>query len=255
MAKRRKRIRPRVPGTFQSYQKEGLNVSSEPQRIVLYLPIELLDRIEQRALTEGMDSLQRYCEQLIINAFGDLDQRPKPKFESSPDPPVVRNALRSLDENLDLIESLSEAEEAMPSQQEEIRVASAPTSTMLFEAIPEIVDDAVATILQHAGINDPQQRGLLSRLRASDQIDPNAFFGLWNALEQLENSLRESPILDRRLGFALHRLGFEGQILVSEPVSGTVFEEHVIQFVRLIQEKVDRILSGQDIRYSLGSRW
>ena len=67
-------------------------------------------------------------------------------------------------------------------------------------------------------------------------------------LERLEHELRGNDTLDRRLAHRLHRLALESQVLLTDAWPG-VFDEAVIQAIRTVQEAVERILSGQDIRY------
>ena len=55
-------------------------------------------------------------------------------------------------------------------------------------------------------------------------------------------------MLDRRLAFALHRLAFESQILHTDAWPGA-FDAWTVDTLRAVQEAVERILSGQDIRY------
>jgi hypothetical protein len=46
----------------------------------------------------------------------------------------------------------------------------------------------------------------------------------------------------------LHRLSLESQVLLTDAWPG-VFDERMIAAIRSVQEAVERILSGQDIRY------
>ena len=46
----------------------------------------------------------------------------------------------------------------------------------------------------------------------------------------------------------LHRLALESQVLLTDAWPGA-FDERVITAIRTVQEAVERILSGQDIRY------
>ena len=54
---------------------------------------------------------------------------------------------------------------------------------------------------------------------------------------------RNSPLLH-----ALHRLALESQVLLTDAWPG-VFDDRVITAIRTVQEAVERILSGQDVRY------
>jgi hypothetical protein len=71
---------------------------------------------------------------------------------------------------------------------------------------------------------------------------------LLNALTELELEHRGAEALDRRMAHALHRLALESQVLLTDAWPG-VFEEPMIATIRAVQEAVERILSGQDIRY------
>ena len=71
---------------------------------------------------------------------------------------------------------------------------------------------------------------------------------LLRPLADLEAEHRGADVLDRRLAYALHKLAFEGQVLASEP-AGPEADEATVELLRLVQEAVDRVLSGQDIRY------
>ena len=71
---------------------------------------------------------------------------------------------------------------------------------------------------------------------------------LLHALGQLEMEHRGAEVLDRRMAHALHRLALESQVLLTDAWPG-VFDERMIAAIRSVQEAVERILSGQDIRY------
>ena len=58
--------------------------------------------------------------------------------------------------------------------------------------------------------------------------------------------------IDRRVAFALHRLAFEGQLLVSEGWPALGQDAATVSLLRAVQEAVDRVLSGEDIRYEGG---
>ena len=68
------------------------------------------------------------------------------------------------------------------------------------------------------------------------------------ALNQLEDELSGAETIDRRTAHALHRLALESQVLLTDAWPG-VFDERMITAIRTVQEAVERILSGQDIRY------
>ena len=68
------------------------------------------------------------------------------------------------------------------------------------------------------------------------------------ALDQLEIEHRGAEVLDRRMAHALHRLALESQVLLTDAWPGA-FDAPMIATIRTVQEAVERILSGQDIRY------
>ena len=68
------------------------------------------------------------------------------------------------------------------------------------------------------------------------------------ALNALEVEYREARAIDRRVAYALHRLAFEAQILHTDAWPGSLDAE-TVGLIRVVQEAVDRVLSGEDIRY------
>ena len=50
------------------------------------------------------------------------------------------------------------------------------------------------------------------------------------------------------MAHALHRLALESQVLLTDAWPGA-FDGRMIAAIRTVQEAVERILSGQDIRY------
>ena len=109
---------------------------------------------------------------------------------------------------------------------------------------------AIELVLRHAGPGARDPLALLPALRRGDMIPPQAARDLLDALRDLEHALAGQTVLERRLAFALHRLAFEGQILLTDADHwrGGV-ETEVVEFLRMVQEAVDRVISGQDIRY------
>ncbi len=55
-------------------------------------------------------------------------------------------------------------------------------------------------------------------------------------------------MLDRRIAFALHRLAYRGAGPAHRRLAGP-FDEWTVDTLRAVQEVVEQILSGQDIRY------
>jgi hypothetical protein len=72
---------------------------------------------------------------------------------------------------------------------------------------------------------------------------------LLQALRDLEVEHRSATTIDRRLAYALHRLAFEGQVQLTDAWSTEPVDEPTVDVLRIVQESVDRVLSGEDIRY------
>ena len=106
---------------------------------------------------------------------------------------------------------------------------------------------AIDVILRHAGSGEDQW-GLLPCLRRGEPVPASKSAELIYALNQLEEELKGAASIDRRMAHALHRLALESQVLLTDAWPG-VFDERVITVIRTVQEAVERILSGQDVRY------
>lgn len=110
--------------------------------------------------------------------------------------------------------------------------------------------EPIQLILHHAGIITLQpDPGLLDRLRRGEPLHHQSIHDLLSALQALERQLVDQHAIDRRLAYALHRLAFEGQILITDAWPELATNPDTIAILRAVQEQVDRILSGQDIRY------
>jgi hypothetical protein len=85
-------------------------------------------------------------------------------------------------------------------------------------------------------------------LRRGVPVPANKAAELIRALNQIEDEHRGAQLIDRRTAHALHRLALESQVLLTDAWPGA-FDETMIAKIRVVQEAVERILSGQDIRY------
>jgi hypothetical protein len=94
----------------------------------------------------------------------------------------------------------------------------------------------------------PDEWGFLPCLRRGEAVPPARVTELARTLGQLEEDLRGAELLDRRTAHALHRLALESQVLLTDAWPG-VFDDNAIAAIRTIQEAVERILSGQDVRF------
>ena len=100
---------------------------------------------------------------------------------------------------------------------------------------------------RHVGF-DGDDRAFLPCLRRGVPVPAARSAELIRALNQLEIEHRGAEVLDRRMAHALHRLALESQVLLTDAWPG-VFDARMIAAIRTVQEAVERILSGQDIRY------
>ena len=106
---------------------------------------------------------------------------------------------------------------------------------------------ALDVLWKHVGADgDPQ--GFLPCLRRGVPVPGTRSAELLHALTQLELEHRGAEVLDRRMAHGLHRLALESQVLLTDAWPGA-FDERMIATIRAVQEAVERILSGQDIRY------
>src|SRR5262249_23738418 len=100
---------------------------------------------------------------------------------------------------------------------------------------------------RHVGL-DGDELAFLPCLRRGVAVPATKSTELLHALTQLELEHRGAEVLDRRMAHALHRLALESQVLLTDAWPG-VFDARRIATIRAVQEAVERILSGQDIRY------
>ena len=110
------------------------------------------------------------------------------------------------------------------------------------------ISPAAEVILRHAGQGEDDPRAFLPSLRRGEAVVLAEVAELAQALCALEAEYRDARVLDRRVAFALHRLAFEAQVLHTDAWPG-LFDAWTVDTLRAVQEAVERILSGQDIRY------
>ena len=129
------------------------------------------------------------------------------------------------------------------------RVESAPEpGARLDGPASKDLSTSAEVVLRHAGRVDAERATFLNSLRRGETLDLAAVAELARALRDLEAEHGGAMAVDRRLAFALHRLAFEGQVLLTDSWPGA-FDTWTIDALRAVQESVDRILSGLDIRY------
>jgi hypothetical protein len=116
------------------------------------------------------------------------------------------------------------------------------------EATTGPISPAAAAILRHAGQGEDDPRAFLPSLRRGEAVVLDEVAELAQGLRALEAEYRHARVLDRRVAFALHRLAFEAQVLHTDAWPG-LFDAWTVDTLHAVQEAVERILSGQDIRY------
>jgi hypothetical protein len=115
--------------------------------------------------------------------------------------------------------------------------------------VAEVLDaSAIEVVLSHVGLGRDDPHTFLPSLRRGVPVSPQRVDELMTALRRLETDNQGATLLDRRLSYALHRLAMESQVMLTEAWPG-VFDDRMQAAIRGVQEMVERILSGQDIRY------
>jgi hypothetical protein len=134
-----------------------------------------------------------------------------------------------------------------PSAGAPAELAPAPAGTP--RTAVRVVSDrtALEVLWRHVGL-DHDDWAFLPCLRRGVPVPAAKAAELVRALNQIEREHRGAEVLDRPLAHALHRLALESQVLLTDAWPGA-FDERVIAAIRTVQEAVERILSGQDIRY------
>ena len=231
----------RLPGLYRFGDVKPPDPAEEPMLLALYLPAGLLDRAEALALRAGAESMHDFCADLLRQSIRAEELRGKAEAEEA-----RLATLESLEEMANdpeyvaAVADLANGKAALSSRaslQEDIPLLSASDSRRL-------------AVLAHAGLgrrDDP--RGLLATLRRGEPVTEPLVDGLLAALLGLEDALREAPSLDRELAYALHRLAFEAQVLLGDEATAGAYDAGTVHRVVRVQEAVDRVLSGEDIRY------
>ena len=289
MGKRRRFSRwRRLPGVYRFGDDKPADPNAEPQRLTLYVPGTALDLAEILAVRLGFRDAQEFCTEVVLRAIEaehikeqvagveakhgplggwheiaeDADylaELSRLAVARSLAPPVVVPAppqetpetLVSLPKgNLDRRDEISylEAREQAQHAKPTPRPASANRAIEQASFGPPAGGDAAEVILRHAGQAGDDPYAFLPCLRRGESVPPAEVAELAQALSELEREYRTACSMDRGLTFALHRLAFESQILSTDAWPGA-FDLWTVDMVRAVQEAVERILSGCDIRY------
>lgn len=270
----------RLPGVFRTGEQKPADPDQELERLTLYVPWSALDLADQQSNQHGYPDAQTYCTDLLLQALdaervreqvaeveakhGTLDglqeiaddpeylaelshaiapaaERGVPRI-TPPDVPVPDNA-----------DPTNEPESPTPwvvTQDSGPPAASTHPSSAAWLPSPrrDALSPSALVVLRHAGQGGDDPYSFLACLRRGEAVPPNEVAELAQALHQLEVEYRGSRAMDRRLTFALHRLAFESQILHTDAWPGA-FDAWTVDMLRAVQEAVERILSGEDIRY------
>lgn len=252
MAKRPRLRRP--PGTFWIGQRKLPDPNLEPQRLSLYLPGNLLDLAQELANRAGIETVQEYCTVLLEKAL--IEERTRHQLEEAE---ARRGAFEGLHEIASdpayLVEwTASSGTRDRPSPLTvALTAAGAPSEKPTDGPQPMArLSPAEEVILRHAGQVGDDTQTFLPALRRGEPVSSAAAYELSQALETLEVEYRAADTLPRAVAFALHRLAFESQILHTDAWPGS-FDQWTVGTIRSIQELVERVLSGQDIRYATGN--
>ena len=245
----------RLTGLYRFHERKPSDPGLEPQRLTLYLPGNLLDRAEGLALRHGHETVQQYCEGLLGEAIEAARDRERVGDVEARRGPL--EGLRGITDDPEFLAELSASTHASHPQPPPPRRISPPVVAEEWEVLPpagagagaEGLSVAAGVVLRHAGAGDDEPSAFLPTLRRGEPIDPPAARELLQALADLEVEHRGATDLDRTLAYALHRLAFEGQVLLTDAWPAAAADEATVDVLRIVQEAVDRVLSGEDIRY------
>ena len=243
MAKRPRNLWKRPNGSFRLGQGKPVVENRDEQRLTIYLPAHVLDWAEEQAMRAGDPTVQVYTTRILREAIEDARNR-----EQVAEAETRRGALEGFNAITEDPEYLAEwsASVAPLPEKAEIHVIEAPArqaGTMFQGQSP-----SVQTVLRHAGVGLDDPSGFLATLRRGEGVSEACVEDLLEAIGSLEVKYQEAKIIDRQVAFALHRLAFEGQILHTDAWPGQ-FDQETVSRIRAVQEAVDRVLSGEDIRY------
>jgi hypothetical protein len=274
----------RLPGVYRFGEKKRPDPSLEPQRLTLYLTWRQLDAAEALAAQAGGMTIQEYCTGLLEQALE--AERIKAHVANLE---AQRGVLEGLHEIADDPEYLAEWSAQVQAQARErggpVRLETPPGMALpadtvevphppeLSEVMPQArptvesepatppeepaaepeppprpLSPAAAVVLRHAAQAEGAGPSFLASLRRGEPAAVPEVAELARALHDLEKESRDATVIDRRLVYALHRLALEAQVLHTDAWPGA-FDEWTVDTIRAVQEAVDRILSGQDIRY------
>lgn len=261
MARRSRLPRRRPEGTFRLGQVRpaGPPPDLDEQRITLYLPPSVLDMAEVQAAEAGVSTVQLYCARLLREAIESAHDRIRVAGAEARQGALA--GFHAIEDDPEYLAEWSAAAGPDPAPAPlDIQVIEAPAPVVsLNDPDPSAEADAMPApppspaalvVLRHAAVGgESDPNGFLPTLRRGEPIPHGTARDLLDAIRALEAEYRDRTTLDRRVAYALHRLAYEGQVLVSDAWSGAAGDGPTVDALRLVQEAVDRVLSGEDIRY------
>ena len=274
MAKRPKFSRwRRNPGTYRFGEQAPPDPDEELQRVTLYIPGSYFDQAESQALRYGFPSSQEYCTDLVMKAIqaekikervAEVETKLGPfegLHEIADDPEYLADLRDAANPRVHGIEreqtfpdpndhGIVWAEEA-PRPTIEVALGSVQGLASADQPITSLSASA-RIVLRHAAQAEYDPSAFLPTLRRGEPFPPSELAELAQALHALEKEYRSTRVMDRRLAFSLHRLAYESQILHTDAFP-SAFDIWTVEMIRAVQEAVERILSGQDIRYEAPS--
>jgi hypothetical protein len=235
----------RLPGVYRIGERKPLDPALEEERLTLYLPAGLIEKAEAMGLRSGAATVQDYCARLLREAIQSEHAR-----EQVEELEAKRGPLEGFDAIANDPNYLAEWKASRSPREPTSATSEVHFPESESEPAPEpAAGSAIAVVLRHAAIRDDDPSSFLATLRRGESIPPASAQELLAALVELEASFRDIPRLDRQLAYALHRLAFEGQVLLTDAYPGAAVDPATVDVLRLVQEAVDRVLSGEDIRY------
>lgn len=245
LAKRPRNLWKRPNGSFRIGQGKPVGGNLDEMRLTLYLPADILDEAERQAAGLGVPTVQRYCTGLLRAAIEDARRRDQVAEAEARQGSLA--GFRAITEDPEYLAEWSAS--ASPRERHEIHVVEAdPKPLPGTDPMPDPESPATRTILRHAGVGSDDPSGFLATIRRGESVVEPSGGELLQALNALEIEFRDRRAIDRRVAYALHRLAFEGQVLHTDAWPGSL-DESTVNLLRIVQEAVDRVLSGEDIRY------
>ena len=193
-----------MPGTFRTHERKGPDPDAEPQRIVLYMPVAAMDMAEQLAYRARVETVQRYCETLLMQALTaeerrshdangviGLESRSDTARTVADDPDYLEEWTAAVLDQFDSPQLLQGPEPSRPVSTDPPGVPNTP------ELIVE--PSAVEVVLRHAGLRGHDPDAFLAAIRRDGRLQAGVGSELIQALVDLEAASRDAGLGDRRL--------------------------------------------------------